>query len=150
MFKKFMLTLIAAATVPVIFSGCCCKTDADKKDCRSCDKNTCKVDQTTEENAIISFWISVAELDMDILWTLLCPANKQAAIAKEGNEAAVKAKAAADLKEKITAEQFQKLKVMLKDPEQRKILVENVRKKRPGSFIQIDGKWYIDFAKLTK
>ena len=152
MFKKLMLTLIAAATIPVIISGCCCKAATDKKDCQAkpCDKKVCKADQTTEENAIVSFWVSVAERDMDILWTLLCPANKQAAIAQEGSEKAVKEKAAADLKTKVTDEQCQTLKAMLKDPAQRKTLVENVRKNRPGSFIQIDGKWYIDFAKLTK
>ena len=52
-----MLTLIAAATIPVIISGCCCKAAADKKDCQAkpCDKKVCKADQTTEENAIVSF-----------------------------------------------------------------------------------------------
>lgn len=100
--------------------------------------------QSTQTEAVTSLCIATANGDVDILWGLICPADRKELIKEYGSEKAAKD----NLKKEFKADK--KLLDLMLDANKKSEFVNKIRLNfiNKDAWVNADNKWYIDFKKL--
>lgn len=101
--------------------------------------------QSTQDEAVESFFIAMAYGNIEMLWDLLCPANKEMIIKEAGS----KSKALEVLKTSLNVKADPEGQKRLKDQAAKTKMINEAKTElsQKKAWVYVDGKWYIDFTK---
>lgn len=101
-----------------------------------------KIDHSSRESLMVSFWEAMGTRNGDLLWKLVPPKyqnHPKAAMFKNGFVNSSMQSFPEELSKNVLAG--------MKDPEIRKNLIQNGIEEFKSNLVQIDGKWYLNFFK---
>ena len=140
MFKKLTLVFACALSAVIVLTGCSEESSSSggsSSSSSSSSKASAKIDQSSKEALVKSFFTAIVNKDVDTLWNLMSPDSQQQGIARHGS----KEKALEALKKICDDPEAQKkAKEILNDKQKLTELVNSLS----NDMVQIDGKWYIN------
>ena len=102
----------------------------------------------SKEELIEALMKSVCEDDADILWETFSPDFQKKLLAESNDEVKTKVQALREFTKSIGGDAVQKIKELMGNDAMRKVLIQKEIEVLGKAFVQIDGKWYLDFSRL--
>ena len=103
-----------------------------------------RIDQSSKEAVVETFIRATAYDDPEAMWAVLDPSLRQLAINEAGSEAQAIKDFWAGFRQSCPASQNETFKQILRDPAQKKEVINMMLQQNGKWFIRKNGKWYIN------